>query len=60
MRIGVVEIIARHVPKQDHGGPSVSTYLLLAALNRCTAPPSSSYPFTSDCSSACTGTTSKA
>lgn len=39
-RLGVVEIIDRHVPKQDRGGPSVGTYLLLAALNRCAAPTS--------------------
>lgn len=39
-RLGVVEIIDRHVPKQNRGGPSVGTYLLIAALNRCVAPSS--------------------
>lgn len=39
-RLGVVEIIDRHVPKQARGGPSVGTYLLLGALNRCVAPTS--------------------
>ncbi len=39
-RLDVVEIIDRHVPKQDRGGPTVGTYLLLAALNRCVAPSS--------------------
>jgi transposase len=33
----LVEIIDRHVPKRGRG-PSVGTYLLVAALNRCVAP----------------------
>jgi len=34
----VVAIIDRHVPKRGGQGPSVGTYLLVAALNRCMAP----------------------
>lgn len=36
--LDVVNIIDRHVPKRDSGGPSVGQYLLLAALNRCLRP----------------------
>jgi transposase len=34
----VVATIDRHVPKRGGQGPSVGTYLLVAALNRCIAP----------------------
>jgi len=34
----VVATIDRHVPKRGGQGPSVGTYLLVAALNRCMAP----------------------
>jgi transposase len=37
-RIGVVETIDRHVPKNGHAAPSVGIYLLVAALNRCVHP----------------------
>ena len=36
-RLRLVDHIDRHVPKQRNG-PSVGTYLLVAALNRCVAP----------------------
>lgn len=36
-RLRLVEHIDRHVPKRGRG-PSVGTYLLVAALNRCVAP----------------------
>jgi transposase len=36
-RLRVVEFIDRHVPKTQRG-PSVGTYLLVAAINRCVAP----------------------
>lgn len=36
-RLRIVEIIDRHVPKRG-GGPTVGTYLLVAAINRCVAP----------------------
>ena len=36
-RLGLVEIVDRHVPKRGRG-PSVGTYLLIAALNRCVDP----------------------
>jgi len=36
-RLRIVELIDRHVPKRG-GGPSVGSYLLVAALNRCVAP----------------------
>src|SRR3990172_4002491 len=36
-RLRLVELIDRHVPKRG-SGPSVGTYLLVAALNRCVAP----------------------
>ncbi|MGB6366746.1 MAG: IS1634 family transposase, partial [Thermoanaerobaculia bacterium] len=36
-RLRVVETIDHHVPKRGRG-PSVGTYLLVAALNRCVAP----------------------
>ncbi len=36
-RLRLVETIDRHVPKRGRG-PSVGTYLLVAALNRCVAP----------------------
>ena len=36
-RLQIVEHIDRHVPKRGQG-PSVGTYLLVAALNRCVAP----------------------
>ena len=36
-RLGVVDHVDRHVPKRG-SGPSVGTYLLIAALNRCVAP----------------------
>ena len=36
-RLGLVEIIDRHVPKRG-SGPSVGTYLGTAVLNRCLAP----------------------
>lgn len=36
-RLRLVEQIDRHVPKRGRG-PSVGTYLLVAALNRCVAP----------------------
>jgi len=35
-RLRLVEIVDRHVPKRGRG-PSVGTYLLIAALNRCVA-----------------------
>jgi transposase len=38
-RLDLVGLIDRHVPKQ-RTGPSVGTYLLVAALNRCVAPTS--------------------
>jgi transposase len=37
-RLRLVEFIDRHVPKARGGGPTVGTYLLVAALNRCLAP----------------------
>jgi hypothetical protein len=37
-RLRLVEHIDRHVPKTRAAGPSVGTYLLVAALNRCLAP----------------------
>src|ERR1700756_5320802 len=37
-RLRLVEHIDRHVPKARAAGPSVGTYLLVAALNRCLAP----------------------
>jgi len=37
-RIELVETIDRHVPKRGRQGPSVGTYLLLAAVNRAVAP----------------------
>jgi transposase len=37
IRLRLVEFIDRHVPKRGHG-PTVGTYLLVAALNRCVAP----------------------
>ncbi len=40
-RLRVVDCIDRHVPKAG-GGPSVGTYLLVAAINRCLAPCSKS------------------
>jgi len=36
-RLRIVEFIDRHVPKKG-GGPTVGTYLLVAAINRCVAP----------------------
>lgn len=36
-RLALVAHIDRHVPKRGKG-PSVSTYILVAALNRCVAP----------------------
>ena len=36
-RLGIREVIDRHVPKRG-SGPSVGTYLLVATLNRCVAP----------------------
>ena len=36
-RLRIVEFIDRHVPKRG-GGPTVGTYLLVAAINRCVAP----------------------
>lgn len=39
-KLGVVDIIDRHVPKRDSRGPTVGQYLLLAALNRCIEPKS--------------------
>ena len=36
-RLGLVELIDRHVPKRG-GGPTVGQYLVLAAINRCLAP----------------------
>lgn len=36
-RLRVVEFIDKHVPKSGHG-PTVGTYLLVAAINRCVAP----------------------
>ena len=36
-RLRLRQLIERHVPKQGRG-PSVGTYLLVAILNRCTAP----------------------
>jgi transposase len=36
-RLRLVEFVDRHVPK-TRGGPSVGTYILVAALNRCVAP----------------------
>jgi len=36
-RLGIRDCIDRHVPKRGRG-PSVGTYLLVATLNRCTAP----------------------
>ena len=36
-RLGLLDIIDRHVPKRG-SGPSVGTYLLAATLNRCLAP----------------------
>jgi transposase len=36
-RLRLVEFIDRHVPKKGHA-PSVGTYLLVAAINRCVAP----------------------
>jgi transposase len=39
-RLRFVETIDRQVPKRGGGGPSVGTYLLLAALNRAVAPSS--------------------
>lgn len=38
-RLQLVEHIDRHVPKRGRG-PSVGTYLLIAAINRCVAPSS--------------------
>lgn len=37
VRLRIVEFIDRHVPKKE-GGPTVGTYLLVAAINRCVAP----------------------
>jgi transposase len=37
-RLRLVACIDRHVPKARGAGPSVGTYLLVAALNRCLAP----------------------
>jgi transposase len=37
-RLQLVELIDRHVPKRAGSGPSVGTYLLVAALNRCLDP----------------------
>jgi transposase len=37
-RLRLVEYIDQHVPKARAAGPSVGTYLLVAALNRCLAP----------------------
>ena len=39
-RLRIVELIDRHVPKRPKraGGPTVGTYLLVAAINRCVAP----------------------
>ena len=37
-RLEVAETIDRHVPKRRNGGPSVGSFLLLAALNRAVAP----------------------
>jgi transposase len=34
----VVDLIDREVPKRGHRGPSVGTYLLIAAINRCARP----------------------
>ena len=36
-RLRIVECIDRHVSKRG-GGPTVGTYLLVAAINRCVAP----------------------
>ena len=36
-RLGLLDVIERHVPKRG-SGPSVGTYLLVATLNRCVAP----------------------
>jgi transposase len=36
-RLRIVEVIDRHVPKRGRG-PTVGTYLLVAAINRCVAP----------------------
>ncbi len=36
-RLRIVETIDRHIPKRGNG-PSVGTYLLVAAINRCVAP----------------------
>ena len=38
-RLQLPELIDRHVPKQGQG-PSVGTYLLISAINRCSAPTS--------------------
>ena len=38
--LGVAEIVDRHVPRRGSRGPSVGTYLLIAALNRCVKPTS--------------------
>ena len=38
-RLRIVELIDRHVPKRGRG-PTVGTYLLVAAINRCVAPSS--------------------
>lgn len=38
-RLGIVDIIDRHVPKSG-SGPTVGTYMLVATLNRCVAPTS--------------------
>lgn len=37
-RLGIAEIIDRHVPQQTHAAPSVGVTLLLAALNRAVQP----------------------
>jgi hypothetical protein len=37
LRLRIVQFIDRHVPKRGNG-PTVGTYLLVAALNRCVAP----------------------
>ena len=39
-RLGVAELIDRHVPKRGRRAPSVGTLLVLAALNRAVAPTS--------------------
>jgi len=39
-RIDLVGAVDRHVPKRGQKGPSVGTYLLLAAINRAVAPKS--------------------